>query len=250
MTLRRSWAVARFEFGLLLRNPEQLLLTLVIPMALLIILTRTDLAAALSPRAQDGGLLALAGTLGLALFSTAFTAQAIATGFERRAGMLRLLATSPASSLDVLIGKTAATIALQFAQTLVLMTTAVVLGVTDAATAALLLPALVAVAFLTTWSTGTWALILAGSLRAEAVLAAANAIWLAMLLAGGLIVPAADLGRLGLVVQWLPTAAIGDLLRQLLLPALDGRVGLWPAVIALLWGAAGAVLARGRLRWV
>ncbi|MBU6146743.1 MAG: ABC transporter permease [Actinomycetales bacterium] len=249
MTVRRTWAVARFEFAVLLRNPEQLLLTLIIPMALFIILTRTDLAAALPPTAPDADLLALAGTLGLALFSTAFTAQAIATGFERRAGMLRLLATSPASSLDVLIGKAGATIAMQTAQILVLMATAIILGVTDWATAVILLPALIGVALLTTWSTGTWGLILAGTLRAEAVLAVANAIWLATLIAGGLIVPAADLGRLGLVVQWLPTAAIGDLLRLLLIPALDAG-HLWPALIALLWGAAGAVLARNRLRWV
>ena len=53
------------------------------------------------PRAD----LATAGALALAVVSTAFTGQAISTGFDRRAGVLRLLGTTPLGRGGLLAAK-------------------------------------------------------------------------------------------------------------------------------------------------
>lgn len=251
MSLRHTGALARFECAVLLRNPEQLLLTLVIPVVLLVLLTRTGLPAlatsGATPAAAERGL--LAGVIALALFSSAFTAQAIATGFERRSGMLRLLATTPATTLDMVAGKAVATLAVQSLQCLLLLGCATALGVLPPE-GWRLLPILLLLAGLMTWATGTWGLALAGSLRAEAVLAVANGIWLAAAVLGGLIVPVWALGPAGAVLAWLPTAAVAGLLRTAV-GAEDpgGIVGGLAVLTALGWGAAGAVLARSRGTW-
>ncbi len=73
--LARWWAQSRLEWRQLMTNGEQILLTLIIPIAVLVGVTRLDLASI-----DD----ATPGVMALAILSTAFTATAIATGFERR----------------------------------------------------------------------------------------------------------------------------------------------------------------------
>ena len=66
---------------------------------------------------------------------------------------------------------------------------------------------------------GTWAfvalgLLLAGTLRAEAVLGAANLLWVLLLVGGGVVVPPDLLpGPLAALAPLLPSGALGDGLR-------------------------------------
>ena len=98
-------AQAAMELRLLSRNGEQLLLTLVIPLLLLVMGTHSDAVVDLGPgRPID---VVAPGVLALAILSTSFTSVAIATGFERRYGVLKRLGTAPLARTTLLGGKVA-----------------------------------------------------------------------------------------------------------------------------------------------
>ncbi len=103
-------AHAGFELGQLLRNGEQLLLTVVIPTVLLLLFSKVDVVD-LGPGSRIDFL--LPGILALAVLSTAFTAQAIGTGFERRYGVLKRLGATPLPRAGLLAGKTGAVLAVE-----------------------------------------------------------------------------------------------------------------------------------------
>ncbi len=209
----RVLAQARFEALAVLRNGEQLLVTLIIPVVVLIGLGRTPLVDV-----TGGGTtridLVTPGVLGLAVLAGSMTSQAIATAFDRRNGVLRLLATTPLGRGGLLAGKALAVLAVAVLQVVVVGGVALVAGwrpaVAGLAPAALAL--LLGVAVLT-----ALALLLAGTLRAEAVLAVANLLLVVLAVVGGIVLPVADLpGWWGRVVVWLPTGALGEALRSAL----------------------------------
>ena len=77
-------AQTRAELTLVLRNSEQVLLSLVIPLGLLVLLVTVPFIAVDGARAD----FFVPGVLALAVMSTAFTGQAIGVGFERQYGVL------------------------------------------------------------------------------------------------------------------------------------------------------------------
>lgn len=236
--LRRVTSQARLEVRTVLRNGEQLVITLVLPALLLVVLSRTTLV---DLGTDDRIGLVAPGVLALAVMSTAFTSQAIATGFDRRNGVLRLLATTPLGRGGLLAGKALAVVALETLQMAVLATVAVALGWRPDPAG---LPTALGALVLGTAAFTALALLVAGTLRAEAVLAVANLLWV-LLLAGGAVVLPADLlpGPLAAVAPLLPSGALGEALRTALG---EGR----PAVGALLVLAAWtAVLAGATARW-
>ena len=203
---RRTLRQAGLEARVALRNGEQLLLTLVLPVIVLVAAARTT---SLSLGSGDRPSLALAGVVALAVVSTAFTGQAIATGFDRRNGVLRLLATTPLGRSGLLAGKVGAVGLLVLVQLLVLGLVAVAVGwQPDAAGVLAALPALVlGVAAFTALG-----LLLAGTLRAEATLAAANFVWVLLLAGGGLVLPS----PVPALTSALPSGALGEALRAAL----------------------------------
>lgn len=236
--MSRTLAQVRFETAAVLRNGEQLLLTFVLPVVALALLTRLPLL----PAADRTGL-ALAGVLGMAALSTGFTSQAIAVAFDRRWGVLRLLATTPLGRRGLLAGKVGAVAVVLAAQVVVLVVEAVILG----------------------WEPGLWVLgavpllalgaacftalgmIVGGTLRAEAVLALANLLWVALVGAGGLVLPADVLpGPLAVVVTWLPTGALGEGLRAL---ATGAAFPWWGVVVLGAWTAGLSWAAARYFRW-
>ena len=239
-TSRRWLAQARFETSAILRHGEQLLVALVLPTLALLALTLTDVPDLGAGRRVD---VATAGVLALAVVSTAFTGQAIATGFDRRHGVLRFLGVSPLGREGLLVGKLGAVGFVVALQMLVLGAIAAVLGWRPPAAG--IVPGLVTVllgaaAFL------ALALLLAGTVRAEGVLALANLVWV-LLLGLGVLLPTERLpGVVATVARLLPSGALGDGLRVSLVS------GGWPLtqwVVLLAWaGAAGAAPARW-FRW-
>ena len=151
--------------------------------------------------------------LALAVWSSAFTAVAIATGFERRYGVLERLAATPLGRSGLIAGKAGAVLLILVGQLAVLVAVALALGWRPAFTAASALAA-VALVVLAAAAFVSLALLLAGRLRAEVTLAVANLVYVLLLVGGALVVP---LDRyptaLQPVLALLPTAALGEGLR-------------------------------------
>ena len=233
---------ATFDLRLLLRNGEQLLLTLIIPLVLLLILTLTPIVSVPTTGARINT--ALAGVLAVAVLSSAFTSLAISVGFDRRSGSFLMLATTPLSRASILCARSAATLIVVLGQAILLGFVAALLGWRPTASALLALAVIVIGAL----SLGALGFALGGAVRAEATLAVANAVFLALLLAGGTALPLSTLpGPLATFVQWLPSAALGDALRTILAGA-PGVLWLDVAVLAA-WGALGAIVASRTFRW-
>jgi len=237
--MARVLAQARFEVRAVLRNGEQLLLTLVLPVLLMVLLARTDVVRL---DATDRIAVAAPGAIALAVLSTAFTSQAIATGFDRRSGVLRLLATTPLGRGGLLAGKVLAVLAVEVGQVLLLGGIAVALGWRPMGLApTVLLLALGTAAFV------SLGLLVAGILRAEAVLALANLVWVLLLAGGAVLLPADQLpGPLAALAQVLPSGALGEGLRQALT---GGGLGLGPVLVLLAWTAVAASLTARYFRW-
>ncbi len=175
-------AQAMVEAKLVLFNGEQLLLTLVIPTLLLVFFTKLPILPLGHQVAVD---YLMPGIMALAIMSTAFTGQAITTGFERRYGVLKRLRGTPLPAAGLLAAKTTAVVAVEVLQMALLAAVGLTLGwrpPADAWQAAGAL-ALGTVAF------ASLGLLLAGTLRAEATLAASNLIFIVLLFTGGELVP-------------------------------------------------------------
>lgn len=238
---RRVGAQALFEAGTLLRNGEQLLVSLVLPTMVLVGLHLSS-APSLGPgKRLDVG---VPGVLALCVISASFTAQAIATGFDRRYNVLRYLGTTPLGRGGLLAGKVGATLVVQVVQWLAIGAVAVALGWRP-----VLAGVAVALVFLVlgTWTFVALAMLLGGTVRAEGVLALANLMWVVFLTVGGVLVPATQLPDAAQpVVTLLPSAALGDGLRAAFLEA---RLAPGPILVLLGWALAATLAARRLFRW-
>ncbi len=232
---------ARFELATLLANGEQLLVSLVLPLGALV-----GLALATVPSLGEGRRIDLAvpGVLALCVISAAFTAQAIATGFDRRYAVLRLLGTTPLGRDGLLWAKAIATLGVELVQWAVVGGVGLLLGWHPIGVGWLYA---VLMLLAGTWAFVALALLLAGTLRAEGVLAVANLLWVLFLVLGGVLVPRTQLpeavsGAAGI----LPSAALGDGLRAAFV---DGSFSVGALLVLLGWGAFATLLAARTFRW-
>ncbi|MEV6116848.1 ABC transporter permease [Streptomyces sp. NPDC052109] len=234
-------AQAALETRMLLRNGEQLLLTVVIPTLLLVLFSSVDIVDTGKGKAVD---FLAPGILALAVMSTAFTGQAIATGFERRYGVLKRLAASPLPRWGLMTAKTASVLVTEVLQVILLTVIAFALGWAPHGNpvAVLLLLILGTAAF------SGLGLLMAGTLKAEATLAAANLVFLLLLVGGGVIVP---LDKFGSAAQaalgLLPISALSDGLRDVLQHGAGmpwGDLGILAA-----WAVVGLAAAGKLFRW-
>ncbi len=232
---RRVLRQGGFEAATIMRNGEQILVTILMPVLLLIGLTKATFVAIDTTGTRIDAV--TPGVLALAIMAGAFTSQAIATGFDRRNGVLRLLATTPLGRSGLVLGKTLAVLAIEAGQVVVIGAVAVALGWRPAAAG--LLPAAV-VALLGAAAFTALALVIAGTMRVEAVLAVANLL-LILLAAGGAVAPANQLpSPAAEIAAWLPSGALGEGLRDALMAGtLDARplLVLVSWTILLSWGA-------------
>ena len=234
-------AQAALETRMLLRNGEQLLLTVVIPALLLVLFSAVDVVDTGAGEAVD---FLTPGILALAVMSTAFTGQAIATGFERRYGVLKRLGASPLPRWGLMTAKTLSVLVTEVLQVVLLTVIAFALGWSPQGNpfSVLLLLVLGTVAF------SGLGLLMAGTLKAEATLAAANLVFLLLLVGGGVVVPLdrfpeAAQSALGL----LPISALSDGLRDVLQ---HGAAMPWgDAAVLAAWAVLGLGAAARFFRW-
>jgi len=225
------------EARLLIRNGEQLLLALVIPLAILVAGRFADVSMSLDLLGPS--------VLALAVWSSAFTSIAITTAFERRYGVLERLATTPLGKPGLLAGKALAVIMIMLGQLVILTGAALGLGWRPRFTPLSALVATLTV-ILATATFVCLALLLAGRLRAESVLAVANLIYVILVVGGGLIIPVSRYpAALRPVIKALPTAALGEGLRA----AAHGLVLGWPVLVLLAWLVAAGLAAWKGFRW-
>lgn len=236
---RRILAHARTEASLLLRNGEQLLLALVIPLGLLVAGMLFGDRIGLDPVAFPASVLALA------LWSTSFTSLAITTAFERRYGVLERLVATPLTRSDLITGKALASASIAGGQVLLVAVVAVALGWRPEVQPLPLLDAVVA-AVLALVAFASFALALAGRLRAEATLAVANLIYLVVAAGGALVLPLASYPAWAQpLLAALPPAQLGETLRG----AASGSVSPLHLVGLALWAAVALLVARKAFRW-
>ena len=244
---RQVAAQARMEARLMLRNGEQLLLTIVIPVIVLVggVAGADRLGLDLEGhRAVD---VLVPGVLALAVMSTAFTSIAIATGFERRYGVIKRLGASPLPRHGLLLGKVLALLNVVALQLVVLVVVGLALGwqptldrpVTTVGSAVLAVAA-------GTWAFASLGLFVAGVLRAEATLALANLVYLLLMVGGGVVLPTSSYGAASGVIQWLPSAALGDAMRAAFV---DARLDATAILVLLVWGAVGTLLTARTFTW-
>lgn len=240
-TASRVLAQARLETTLVLRNGEQLLLALVLPVLLLVGLHAVDVPSLGPGRRID---VLTPGVLALAVMSTSFTGQAIQTGFDRRYGVLRLLGTTPLGRSGLVSAKVLAVLAVQALQVVVIGGVGVGLGWRPEAAG---VPAAVLVVVLGTAAFVSLALLMAGTLRAEATLAGANLVWVLLLAGGGVVVPVDRMpDGLAHVAQLLPSGALGEAMRDALLQA---QLAVGPCLVLVVWTAAAALVTARTFRW-
>ncbi len=244
--LRRMIAAqAGLELRTLLRNGEQLLLTLVIPLLLLA-------AFGLEPLVNVGAGLSrpdflTPGIIALAVMSTAFTSQAIATGFERRYGVLKRLGATPLSRAGLIAAKTATVVAVELLQGVLILAVGLAIGWRPDASPAAIVTAPLLIGLGTAAFSGL-ALLMAGTLRAEATLAAANLVYIVLLGVGGVVFPLTRFPAAARpVLELLPTGALSTGLRDVLqhgavLPAGN-------AVTLAAWAAVAIAAAARTFRW-
>ncbi|MFJ3693433.1 ABC transporter permease [Streptomyces sp. NPDC090052] len=238
---RMITAQTAFETKMLLRNGEQLLLTVIIPSLLLVLFSAVDIVDTGAGKSVD---FLAPGILALAVMSTAFTGQAIATGFERRYGVLKRLGASPLPRWALMTSKTLAVIVTEVLQIVLLTVIALLLGWSPHGNpfAVLLLLVLGTAAF------SGLGLLMAGTLKAEATLAAANLVFLLLLVGGGVIVPMDKFpGGVRSVLELLPVSALSDGLRDVLQHGASmpwGDLG-----IVAVWAVLGLGAAARYFRW-
>ena len=235
-------AQARVETRLLLRNAEQVLLAIVIPALLLIAFSAEHLGSI--PAGTTRIDYYAPGIVGAAVLSTAFTSQAIATGFERRYGVLKRLGASPLPRWGLMCGKSLSVLAVEVVQLVLLAAIAFAMGWHPHGDPL----AVLALLGLGTAACSGMALLLAGSLRAEATLALANFVFLIFMATGGVVVPLDKFGSgAANALQYLPIGALTTGLRDVLQ---QGSAMPWtPVAVLAAWAAVAIAAAARTFKW-
>jgi len=240
--MSRLGTQVRTEVQLVLRNGEQLLLTLGIPVMLLVFFSVVDVL----PTGTDEPIDFLApGILALAVMSTSMVSLGIGTGFERTYQVLKRLGATPLGRGRLIAAKILSVVLVEVIQLAILIPVAFALG--WAPTDPNWLLALVAIVLGTIAFAGI-GLSLAGRLRGEINLAAQNGMYLVLLLLGGMVIPFDELpAALQAVARLLPSGALADVLRESLTQAGDRPGTSW--IVLAAWALVSPLVARRLFRF-
>ncbi|MCB1248457.1 MAG: ABC transporter permease [Acidimicrobiales bacterium] len=236
-------AQVRNELRLSLRQGEQLLVSLGIPLLLLVFFSLVDVLPVPDGVTEPVDFLA-PGILALAVMSTAMVSLGIGTGFDRQYKVLKRLGVSPLGRTRLVVAKIAMVLVVEAIQVVLISATAFALGWRPSATAALAVPAVLA-------GTAAFAgigLLMAGTLKGTLTLALANGLYLVLLLLGGMIIPLESLpAPLEAVARLLPAAALSEVLGASLTSGDAASAQAWTVLVV--WAVAAPVVAAARFRW-
>jgi ABC-2 type transport system permease protein len=236
-------AQLRTELVLTARRGESVLLVLGIPLLLLIFFCSVDVLP-LPPGVEEPVDFLAPGVLSLAVLSTGMVQTAIGTAFERQYGVLKRLGVTPLGRPRLLGAKLGGVLVVEVMQVVVLGAAAVALGWDPTSSSGL---AALAVLLGTAAFAGL-GLLMAGRLRGEATLAAANGLYLVLLLLGGMVFPLEELpDALEAVARLLPTAALSEILLATTSGTGNGSTEAWLVLIA--WAVAAPAAAAATFRW-
>ncbi len=205
------WAQTQAELTLTARRGENVLITVIVPVLLLVFFASLSIVRVGNTNPVD---FLLPGMLALAVIATGMVALGIATAYERYYGVLKRLGASPLPRAGLITAKALSVLALEVVQVALLMIVAAIFyGWHPAGSPGTLLVALL----LGSITFAALGLAMAGALRAEATLAGANGLYLLFLLLSDAVLP---LDHLPTVLQdlahVLPAAALTDALRAAL----------------------------------
>jgi len=239
----KQWrAQTSAELRLLMRNGEQLLLTVGIPVLLLVFFSVVDVLPTGEGDAID---FLLPGVLAIALMSSAMVSLGIATGFERSYGVLKRLGATPLGRPRLIAAKLACVVVVQVVQFVVLAMIATLLGWSASGLNALALGS--GFVFGTASFVGI-GLFLAGTLRGEINLAAQNGLYLLMLLLSGMIIDSDSMpSGLNAVATALPSGALATIMRTATGHSTSGIAA--PTMVLVAWSAIVLVLAARTFSW-
>ena len=241
--MRAFRAQTRMELALSLRQGEQLLVSIAIPLLLLVFFSLVDVLP--KPDGVDHAVDFLApGILALAVMSTAMVSLGIGTGFERQYGVLKRLGSTPLGRPRLILAKITMVLLVELLQVVVLVPTALLLGWHPDGTIALAVPAYL----LGTAAFAGIGLLLAGTQRGTVTLAAANGLYLVLLLLGGMIIPLTKLpAAIRVIAELLPAAALSRAMAAAFRAGAPAHAGQW-AVLAV-WAVAAPLAAAWLIRW-
>ncbi len=232
----------RYELLLTLRRGENILVTLIVPIMLLVFFASLNIAPAINGNAIN---FLLPGILAIAIMAAGMVNLGIATAYERYYGVLKRLGSSPLPRSGLIIAKVISILILEAIQVLLLVVVAVLLYHWQPAGSALL--TLLAIA-LGTITFAAFGLAMAGGLRAELTLAGANALFLAFVFLGGGVVPLSRLpGPLSALAELLPATA----LTQALQATMNSNRGVptFPLSVLTVWAVLMLVIAIRTFKW-
>ncbi len=243
MNRRAVLAQTRAELALMSRQGEVLLLTMAIPTILLVFFSQVDLLPRASTAREPIDALA-PGILALAIMSSSMVSIAIGTGFERQYGVLKRLGATPLGRPALLVAKTAVIVTVEIVQIVALSLVALALGWRPHGNPLFALAAMV----LASIAFAGIGLLLAGTLSGLSTLAAANGLYVILLLVGGMVFPIDRLpSAVASLAELLPAAALSEALTR----SLDGTgtVPAQPWIVLALWAAGTPALAIRFFRW-
>lgn len=243
MSLKRLAAQTAMEMRLMLRNGENLLVTLGLPTGLLVFFSLVDVL----PTEDRPAVEFLApGILALAIMGAAMVSLGIATGFERHYLVLKRLGATPLTRTELISAKASSVLLMELVQVVVVLGVAGTLGWQPQAGAIGVIAAIAAVLLGTAAFAGI-GLAMAGRLRAVGTLALVNALFGFLLLMGGMVFSLDVLPEaMASAAHLLPSAALTDALRSALDSAsVDGGAF---AVLGA-WAIASVTAAARWFRW-
>lgn len=243
--LRPLTAQTGAEIFMTLRRGETLLLTLGIPVVFLLFFSKVSVVS--TPTATPADFF-VPGILSLAVMSTAMVSLGIATGFERGYGVLKRLGSTPLGRPRLLGAKIVTIIAVEVVQAAVLLPVGLALGWNPGGDATTMVAGALGAILLGSAAFAGIGLLMAGTLRAEVNLAAANGLYLVLLLLGGMIVPLAKLpGGLASFAKLLPPAALSAALHATLGTGSSVPAESW--IVLAIWAVAAPTAAALTFRW-
>ncbi|MBX5455910.1 MAG: ABC transporter permease [Thermogemmatispora sp.] len=209
--LRQVGAQFKAELLLTSRRGENILVTLILPVILLVFFASLKIIPV-----STGSVInfLLPGILALAIMASGMVHLGISTAYERYYGVLKRLGATPLPRSGLIAAKIAAVLLLEVLQVVLLVGIALLFygwRPVGSPGLAILVLALGTITF------AALGLAMAGSLRAETTLAVANGLYLLFLLIGGGILPLDHLpAPLAALAQYLPAAAFTQSLQAAL----------------------------------